>query len=122
MNTDAKPMFLVNGVSPLPFSSGWTEEISRKTDIQGMVKTQRHEIHSVLINISSCLWLSGDRKMWHVIIVLRSNPVILYIISSGTLKFVNVHECDQFVLKLHKGNPVKQIRQNTCSFIKTLRT
>lgn len=46
MNTDAKPMFLVNGVSPLPFSSGWTGRICREMDIQGMVKTQRHQKHS----------------------------------------------------------------------------
>lgn len=47
MKTDAKPMFLVvNGVSPLPFSSGWTGRICREMDIQGMVKTQRHQKHS----------------------------------------------------------------------------
>lgn len=45
MNTDAKPMFLVNGVSPLPFSSGCTGRICREMDIQGMVKTQRHNKH-----------------------------------------------------------------------------
>lgn len=49
LNADAKPMFLVNGVSPLPFSSGRTGRIWREMDIQGMVKTQRHQKHSVLI-------------------------------------------------------------------------
>lgn len=53
MNTDAKPMFLVNGVSPLPFSSGWTGRICREMDIQGMVKTQRNQKHSELQMINS---------------------------------------------------------------------
>lgn len=71
MKTDAKPMFLVNGVSPLPFSSGWTGRICREMDIQGMVKTQRHQKHSVLIIVNSWLWLSGDKKLWHVMVVLK---------------------------------------------------
>lgn len=61
MNADAKPMFLVNGVSPLPFSSGWTGRMWREMDIQGMVKTQRHQKHSVLIIINSRL--PGDQKL-----------------------------------------------------------
>lgn len=71
MNTDAKLMFLVNGVSPLPFSSGWTEGTGREMDIQGMVKTQRHQKHSVLIIIKSRLRSSGNKKIWHVMVILK---------------------------------------------------
>lgn len=70
MNADAKPMFLVNGVSPLPFSSGWTGRMWREMDIQGMVKTQRHQKHSVLIIINSRL--SGDQKLWHDTVEVKS--------------------------------------------------
>lgn len=69
MNTDAKLMFLVNGISPLPFSSGWTGRICRETDIQGMVKTQCHQKHSALIIINSPQWLSGDKEVWRVTMV-----------------------------------------------------